>query len=230
MANPTSLKFRGAGETKPKSAKATLPVRLLGETKQETVAVPAYLAGKPSPRLLAQVAHTLLQRARIRRAHTKDRSEVRGGGKKPWKQKGTGRSRHASIRSPIWRGGGITFGPRSRKQRLVASPLSMRRGALAVALGDHVRRDTLEVLRFPKVMPTKTTEVYKQLVASEMLPTRGRMLVVLGAASAGFVRVSRNIKGVVVKPVAQVSVLDVIAAGKVVLDEASLSVLEKRCQ
>ena len=74
-------------------------------------------------------------------AHTKDRSEVRGGGKKPWKQKGTGRARHGSSRSPIWVGGGVTFGPTSDRNFSVKVNKSQKRLALAMTLSDKVASD-----------------------------------------------------------------------------------------
>src|SRR6185437_9448180 len=84
--------------------------------------------------LMHQVVVSMRSNARHSIAHTKDRGEVRGGGKKPWQQKGTGRARHGSSRSPIWKGGGVSHGPRKEKLYAKVLPKGMRRKALLVAL------------------------------------------------------------------------------------------------
>src|SRR3989338_1624991 len=89
--------------------------------------------------LVKQVADSLLSAKRKNIAHTKDRSEVRGGGKKPWQQKGTGRARHGSIRSPIWVGGGVTGGPRNEKNFDRKVSKKMRAKALYTILSQKLR-------------------------------------------------------------------------------------------
>lgn len=104
-----------------------------------TVKLPASLFGVPiQGDLLHQVVTSQLANQRKPVAHTKGRGEVRGGGKKPWQQKGTGRARHGSIRSPIWKGGGVTFGPTNEKDYSRKINKKAARKALAMALSSKV--------------------------------------------------------------------------------------------
>ena len=103
--------------------------------KVGVVSLPAEIFGAPwRPDLVHQVTTAMQANARQNRAHTKDRSEVSGGGKKPWKQKGTGQARHGSSRSPIWRHGGVTFGPRSTRDYSEKINKKMRAQALLSVL------------------------------------------------------------------------------------------------
>jgi len=92
-------------------------------------------------------------------AHAKDRSEVRGGGKKPWRQKGTGRARHGSIRSPLWKGGGVTFGPTKNRVFKKRIPKKMRRKALLMVLSAKAKNNFLIVLSELKLEKTKTKTI-----------------------------------------------------------------------
>lgn len=94
---------------------------------------------KRNDTLMHQVVLAMEDNARANVAHTKGRGEVRGGGKKPWKQKGTGRARHGSTRSPIWRGGGVTHGPLKEKNFMQKVNKKMRTQALAVALSGKMK-------------------------------------------------------------------------------------------
>jgi len=112
-------KEKGKEMEKEKKEKPSLsaPLYHLEEKKVSSVNLEPEIFGlKINPDLVYQVAMGQLANRRKPIAHTKDRSEVRGGGRKPWRQKGTGRARHGSIRSPLWKGGGVTFGPRKEKE------------------------------------------------------------------------------------------------------------------
>ncbi len=109
--------------------------------------LPEEIFGKDfKPDLIHQVIVGMQSNKRQGTAHTKDRGEVRGGGKKPWRQKGTGRARHGSNRSPIWIGGGVTFGPTKDKNYKKTLPKKIRKTALLSVLSAKVRdKDTLIV-------------------------------------------------------------------------------------
>jgi large subunit ribosomal protein L4 len=108
--------------------------------------------------LVHQVAVSMDSSARSNTAHAKDRSEVRGGGKKPWRQKGTGRARHGSTRSPIWVGGGTTFGPRNERNYIKKVNKKVKAKALATILSQKVRDNELVLIDSLSLDEIKTKE------------------------------------------------------------------------
>ena len=129
--------------------------------------------------LLAEVVKAELANARTSNAHTKTRAEVRGGGKKPWKQKGTGRARHGSIRSPIWIGGGITFGPRNDTNWSQKINKSARVSALKSIIKDRLLVDAL--YQFAPKVDFGTTKVAASFLDSitTSLKTTPKQIVIL---------------------------------------------------
>lgn len=131
---------------------------------------------KINQNLLHQAVLAQMGNARQVLAHTKDRSEVRGGGKKPWRQKGTGRARHGSIRSPIWKGGGVTFGPTKNRNFAKSINKKMKRKALFMALSGKAGDQQLLVFDSLNLEKPKTKLVDKVLktLATKMNPERSR--------------------------------------------------------
>lgn len=130
-----------------------------------SIALPAEVFGVPwNDALMHQVVTTMQANARPIIAHTKDRGDVRGGGRKPWQQKGTGRARHGSIRSPIWKGGGVTHGPRNEKVYAREIPKKMRAKALFIALSRKLRDGELLFVDSFGLESPKTAVAKKALV------------------------------------------------------------------
>ncbi len=131
-----------------------------------TIVLPAELFGAPwRADLVHQVATAMQANLRQNRAHTKDRAEVSGGGKKPWKQKGTGQARHGSSRSPIWRHGGVTFGPRSERDYSEKINRKMRVGALVSVLSRKQKDGELILIDAFAFAKPKTAEA-KTIIAA----------------------------------------------------------------
>lgn len=157
-------------------------------------------------------------------ANTKGRGEVRGGGKKPWKQKGTGRARHGSRRSPIWVGGGITFGPTSERNFAKKMNRKARQKALFMVLSDKVAHDAFVVLESFTPSAVKTKAFAALLTA---LPLKRTTLYVTSASNPSLVRMARNLKNVQVVTPNSLSVADVLRVGSVVFEKDAVPAFEQ---
>lgn len=150
---------------------------------------------------------------------TKTRAEVRGGGRKPWRQKGTGRARQGSIRAPHWRGGGVIFGPKPRDMGL-EMPLKMRRAALKSALSS--RLGDVMILEAVKITEPKTKKIASAL---RKLNLSGKTLLVLPDFEDKVTRASRNIATLRLTRATDLNVIEVLAADKVVFDQGAIGKL-----
>ncbi|ALC83334.1 MULTISPECIES: 50S ribosomal protein L4 [Bacillus] len=167
----------------------------------------------------------LMQRASLRQGShkVKNRSEVRGGGRKPWRQKGTGRARQGSIRSPQWRGGGIVFGPTPRSYSYKL-PKKVRRLAIKSVLSSKVTDNNLVVLEDLTLEAVKTKEMATILKG---LSVEKKALIVTADHNETVSLSARNIPGVTVVNVDGISVLDVVNHEKLLITKAAVEKVEE---
>ncbi|KUP04621.1 50S ribosomal protein L4 [Bacillus coahuilensis m2-6] len=167
----------------------------------------------------------IMQRASLRQGNhkVKGRSEVAGGGRKPWRQKGTGRARQGSIRSPQWRGGGIVFGPTPRSYSYKL-PKKVRRLAIKSALSTKVVEENIIVLDQLTFAAPKTKEFVAVL---KNLSLDNKVLVVTDGLDENVALSARNIPGVTVVPSNGISVLDVLGHDKLVMTKAAVEKVEE---
>ena len=156
-------------------------------------------------------------------ASTKTRSEVSGGGRKPYKQKGTGNARQGSTRSPQWPGGGIVFGPKPRKYDKKQNRKE-RRLALKSALTSKLQDKELVVVENLN-LETNKTKAFNEMLAK--LNVNGKALVVCATENENLYLAARNNNKVAVMTVGEVNVLDLVATDYLVIDEASIKALEE---
>lgn len=178
---------------------------------------------EPNQHVLFQAV--TLQRASLRQGthKTKGRSEVSGGGRKPWRQKGTGRARQGSIRSPQWRGGGVVFGPTPRSYSYKL-PKKVRRLAMKSVLSEKVAENNLVAIEGLNFDAPKTKE-FKQVLAN--LSIDSKVLVVLEKGNDFAALSARNLPNVSVVTSDNVSVLDVVSNTKVLATQTALTQIEE---
>lgn len=187
--------------------------------------------------LVHQVVVSQAANRRQNVAHTKGRGEVSGGGRKPWRQKGTGRARHGSIRSPIWKGGGVTHGPLKGKQYKKKINRKMAARALALVLAAKARDEEMIVVDGLALLRAKTKEALnvfknlsKQKVLADIIAKPKRALVLLPDSGQELRRALRNVPALELAEARNVTALDVLQRKYIVLPKASVEILARRLE
>ena len=179
--------------------------------------------GKFNESLLYQAIRMYQANKRQGNANTKTRGDVRGGGKKPWKQKGTGRARVSSIRNPIWRGGGIAFGPHPRDFRYDL-PKKIKKNALLSSINAKLKSGQLMAVEDMDVTAPKTKQISERLKG---LKITERALLLTEKNDKNLFLACRNIKKVTLKKLVDVTALDVLSNTHMIMTKAALETLNK---
>ena len=183
---------------------------------------------KINPHVMHQTVVALLAQARSPIASTKTRAEVRGGGKKPWKQKGTGRARVGSIRSPLWRGGGITFGP--RPNRNFSKKLNKKTKVLALfsALSDKLKSEKVFIVDSFSLPEKKTKLLAEKLKGfRNHFPALGVKVLIVAGPKTELGLPARNLPDITVRQGDNLNILEILNADSLVIAKDALSVIEK---
>ncbi len=173
--------------------------------------------------LLKVAYNAYLDNGRTNNARTKLRGEVRGGGRKPWRQKGTGRARAGSIRSPLWRGGGITFGPSGNENYKKNLSKTAKRTAIKQALSLAAKDNSLSVIEAFELKDGKTKEAAALLAK---LGAERRTLVVVAEKTDDVTRATNNLPNVKLVSATYINVFDAMNADQIVIEKAALSAIE----
>lgn len=178
---------------------------------------------EPNHNLIAQYVYVYNSNQREAIAHAKDRSEVRGGGAKPWRQKGTGRARSGSNRSPIWTGGGVTFGPTNVRNWKRSMSKKMRRASLRSALSLKYAEDQVKFLDKVDFGEARTATAIEFAKAFKN-PRKFTLVVAPGNKEAQ--KAFANLKNANVVSVEELNTYDVVNAGELFIDKSTLDYME----
>lgn len=213
----------------------TINAKLYTATGAEsgTASLPEYMFGAPwNADLVHQVVTGMQANARQNNASTKDRAQVRGGGKKPWRQKGTGRARHGSNRSPIWRGGGITHGPNAKRDFSVKINRKMKIKALFTTLSQKLADEKIIFVNDLSVTEMKTKLAARVMHDLATIPNfatlntenPNNVLILVPERTMAIARSFRNLPQVTVKETRTVSPLDILKYRYIIIENPTVSV------
>ncbi len=196
-----------------------------GKKVKETLLPKEVFGIEVNPDLIHQVVVSQMANKRKAIAHTKDRGEVSGGGRKPWRQKGLGRARHGSIRSPIWVGGGVAFGPVKTKIFKKKIPKKMKRKALFMVLSAKAKNKLIVLLDNLKIEQPKTklmAEIFNKLPIKEE-----SSLVALPEMDRNVIRATRNIPKKATIQAKDLNCLDLLSFKYLVMPLESINVIKE---
>ena len=158
-------------------------------------------------------------------ASTKTRSEVRGGGRKPWGQKGTGRARAGSSRSPLWKGGGVIFGPKPKK---INSKLNQKERKLSLqTLLYNKRKSTFIISKSDEIFAISTTKAFKNFCKNYNISTDDKLLLVVSEKTSSLLLAVRNLKNVELILVSNLNSLSLLKAKQILLTASALSTMKE---
>ncbi len=213
------------------------------ESAGEIELSPKVFGMKVNDDLVHQAVITQMANQRQVIAHTKDRSEVRGGGRKPWRQKGTGRARHGSSRSPIWIGGGVTFGPRNDRNFKKRINKKMRQNALLMVLSDKAAGDNFIILDKLEVAEFKT-KVFDKIIngfenkilkpakevkaGAKKKEVKRSFLIIIDKGDAKLNYSARNLAGIKLMNADNINIVDLLKYKNLILNKAAVEKLTLR--
>jgi len=218
-----------------------LPIFSINGKKTGTIALPEALFNAPwRADLVHQVTTAMQANLRQNRANTKDRSEVSGGGKKPWKQKGTGQARHGSTRSPLWRHGGVTFGPRSERDYSEKLNRKMRMSALISVLSKKAKDGEIILIDAFSFGTPKTALAKVALAALAkgadakflVTKTKNSALLALADYDKNVIKSFRNIGSMMTEEVRNLNPVDVLSHKYLIIEKPkeSFEILSSRAK
>jgi large subunit ribosomal protein L4 len=197
---------------------------LKGDVVDKSFELPKNIFGvEMNQDIVHQVLRALERQKLFPTAHVKTRGEVRGGGRKPWKQKGTGRARHGSIRSPLWAGGGITFGPRNERNFLIKVNKKVRRKALMMVLSQSLRDDEITFVDQLTFDTIKTKDAIQALTNLGL--SQRKVLIVLPEKNENVMKSFRNLPGIKIILANSLNVEDVLKYDSMLADIKSVQVI-----